>query len=86
MPENRTNKYKIKNLDCAVCANRIELELNKQDDVKQASVDPVNAILETNLNDLARLNRIVKNIEPAAEVEEIKSTKAPDEQTRLTGK
>jgi Zn2+/Cd2+-exporting ATPase len=82
MPENRTNKYKIKNLDCAVCANRIELELNKQDDVKQASVDPVNAILETNLNDLARLNRIVKNIEPAAEVEEIKSMKAPDEQTR----
>jgi Zn2+/Cd2+-exporting ATPase len=84
MPEEKTNKYRIKNLDCAVCANRIELELSKQSDVRQASVDPVNSILETNISDLVRLNRLVKNIEPGAEVEEINKKIQSSEKSSLT--
>jgi Zn2+/Cd2+-exporting ATPase len=83
MPEEKTNKYRIKNLDCAVCANRIELELSKQSDVRQASVDPVNSILETNISDLGRLNRLVKNIEPGAEVEEVTKSIQPSEKSSI---
>jgi Zn2+/Cd2+-exporting ATPase len=81
--KNNNKKYKIRNLDCAVCANRIEVELSKQQDVKQAFVDPVNSTLETNITDIERLNRLVKNIEPGAEVEEMTKTPPPDQQTAV---
>jgi len=72
MVETKVKQYKIKNLDCAVCADRIETELIKHRGINKVSVDPVNSILETNLEDIVRLNKLVKKVEPGAVVEEIK--------------
>ena len=33
-------KYRLRNIDCAVCASKIETELKKIDQFKNASVDP----------------------------------------------
>ncbi|RPI65812.1 MAG: hypothetical protein EHM47_18115, partial [Ignavibacteriales bacterium] len=78
-----TTKYKIKNLDCAVWAERIETELIKQRDVSKAYVDRVNSTIETDLNDIIRLSRLVKNIEPSAEIEEIKNKPDVSEQKKI---
>jgi Zn2+/Cd2+-exporting ATPase len=80
MLEKGINKYRIRNLDCAGCAGRIELELSKQKDIRQISVDPVNSILETDLDDISRLNKLVKKIDPGAVVEEFNKTSIPAEQ------
>ena len=76
-------KYNIKNLDCANCAKKIEETLNKDKNIKSASVNftKQTVIVETNISDSFNyVKDIVKKIEPDAILskEEIKETKNKD--------
>ena len=76
-------KYNIKDLDCANCAKKIEETLNKDKNIKSASVNfaKQTVIVETNISDpFNYVKDIVKKIEPDAILskEEIKETKNKD--------
>ena len=76
-------KYNIKDLDCANCAKKIEETLNKDKNIKSASINfaKQTVIVETNISDpFNYVKDIVKKIEPDAILskEEIKETKNKD--------
>ena len=76
-------KYNIKNLDCANCAKKIEENLNKDKNIKSASVNfaKQTVTVETNISDpFNYVKDIVEKIEPDAILskEEIKETKNKD--------
>lgn len=76
-------KYNIKNLDCANCAKKIEETLNKDKNIKSASINfaKQTVTVETNISDpFNYVKDIVENIEPDAILskEEIKETKNKD--------
>ena len=76
-------KYNIKNLDCANCAKKIEETLNKDKNIKSASVNfaKQTVTVETNISDpFNYVKDVVENIEPDAILskEEIKETKNKD--------
>ena len=76
-------KYSIKNLDCANCAKKIEETLNKDKNIKSASVNfaKQTVTVETNISDpFNYVKDIVEKIEPDAILskEEIKETKNKD--------
>ena len=76
-------KYNIKDLDCANCAKKIEETLNKDKNIKSASINfaKQTVIVETNISDpFNYVKDIVENIEPDAILskEEIKETKNKD--------
>ena len=76
-------KYNIKNLDCANCAKKIEETLNKDKNIKSASVNfaKQTVTVETNISDpFNYVKDILENIEPDAILskEEIKETKNKD--------
>lgn len=76
-------KYNIKDLDCANCAKKIEETLNKDKNIKSASVNfaKQTVTVETNISDpFNYVKDIVENIEPDAILskEEIKETKNKD--------
>lgn len=76
-------KYNIKDLDCANCAKKIEETLNKDKNIKSASVNfaKQTVIVETNISDpFNYVKDIVKKIEPDAILskKEIKETKNKD--------
>lgn len=76
-------KYNIKDLDCANCAKKIEETLNKDKNIKSASINfaKQTVIVETNISDpFNYVKDIVEKIEPDAILskEEIKKTKNKD--------
>lgn len=76
-------KYNIKDLDCANCAKKIEETLNKDKNIKSASVNfaKQTVTVETNISDSFNyVKDIVEKIEPDAILskEEIKETKNKD--------
>lgn len=76
-------KYNIKNLDCANCAKKIEETLNKDKNIKSASINfaKQTVTVETNISDpFNYVKDIVEKIEPDAILskEEIKETKNKD--------
>ena len=76
-------KYNIKNLDCANCAKTLEDRLNKDKNIKSASVNfaKQTVTVETNISDpFNYVKDIVEKIEPDAILskEEIKETKNKD--------
>lgn len=76
-------KYNIKDLDCANCAKKIEETLNKDKNIKSASINfaKQTVTVETNISDpFNYVKDIVENIEPDAILskEEIKETKNKD--------
>lgn len=76
-------KYNIKNLDCANCAKKIEENLNKDKNIKSASINfaKQTVTVETNISDpFNYVKDIVEKIEPDAILskEEIKETKNKD--------
>lgn len=76
-------KYNIKNLDCANCAKKIEETLNKDKNIKSASVNFAKQTVTVETNISAPFNYvkdIVEKIEPDAILskEEIKETKNKD--------
>lgn len=76
-------KYNIKDLDCANCAKKIEETLNKDKNIKSASINfaKQTVIVETNISEpFNYVKDIVEKIEPDAILskEEIKKTKNKD--------
>jgi len=61
-------KYKLKNLDCASCAAKIENELKKSADVKSVSVDFASSILHIETDNINKIKIKIKEIEPEVEV------------------
>lgn len=70
-------KYKIKNLDCANCANELEVALQKIDLVENVSISFVMQKLtfECNEEDIKEafkiIKKVIKRTEPNIEIEEV---------------
>ncbi len=61
-------QYKIKNLDCANCAAKIENGLLKLDEVKFANVNFANLTLTVDASDFDKVKKTVKELEPDVEL------------------
>ena len=62
-------KYKLKNLDCASCASKIEDGLTKLGEVKFVNVNFVHSTLTIDTDDLEKVKSKIKEIEPEVEIE-----------------
>jgi Cd2+/Zn2+-exporting ATPase len=65
----RMKKYRLKGLDCASCAIKIEEELKKQDGVKFAVVNFSTSELVVDAEDIDRVVETIRRVEPEVEVE-----------------
>lgn len=63
-------KYKLKNLDCASCASKIEDNLTKLEAVKFVSVNFANSSMTIDTNNLDKVKSKIKEIEPEVEIED----------------
>ncbi|MCK9424181.1 MAG: cadmium-translocating P-type ATPase [Bacteroidales bacterium] len=62
-------KYKLKNLDCASCASKIEDGLTKLDEVKFVNVNFVNSTMTIDTDNLEKVKTKIREIEPEVELE-----------------
>jgi Cd2+/Zn2+-exporting ATPase len=62
-------KYKLKNLDCASCASKIEDGLTKLGEVKFVNVNFVHSTLTIDTDDIEKVKSKIKEIEPEVEIE-----------------
>ena len=68
-------KYRLQNLDCPNCANKIECKLNEYKDIKMAKMNfsKLELTIETDNNSIKNLiETIIKDIEPNVKVLDIK--------------
>lgn len=72
-------KYKLKNLDCASCAAKIEDRLTKLDGVKFVTVNFATASMTLDTDDFEKVKDKIKQIEPEVEIED-----AGKERTRIS--
>lgn len=63
-------KYKLKNLDCASCATKIEDSLAKLDEVKFVTVNFATGSMTINADDLEKVKRRIAEVEPEVEMED----------------
>jgi len=79
------NKYCLKNLDCASCADKIEKTLSRMPDVKFVSVNFANSTMQIDTPDIESVRRKIKEIEPDVVIEGIigDEYKLPKIQTSL---
>lgn len=63
-------KYKLKNLDCASCAAKIEDNLTKLGEVKFVAVNFANSTMTIDTDNLEKVKARIKEIEPEVEVED----------------
>lgn len=63
-------KYKLKNLDCASCAAKIEDNVRKLEEVKFVSVNFANSTLTIDTGNLEKVKSRIKEIEPEVEIED----------------
>lgn len=63
-------KYKLKNLDCASCAAKIEDGVGKLQEVKFVSVNFATASMTIDTDDLGKVKSTIKEIEPEVEIED----------------
>ncbi len=61
-------QYKLKNLDCANCAAKIEEGLTKLEEVKFANVNFANLTLTVDVSDIEKVKNKIKEIEPGIEL------------------
>lgn len=61
-------KYKISNLDCTNCAAKIESHLKKHAAVRDVSLDFVTLTLHIDTDDIEKVRREIKKIEPQVEI------------------
>ncbi len=59
-----TEKFHVKNLDCASCAAKIERGLKKVEGVDDVTVDFANLMLHVRANDIQKIIKEVRRIEP----------------------
>jgi len=69
-------KYKLKNLDCANCAAKIEDNIRRLEDVKFVSVNFANSSMTIDTDNLEKVKSKIKEIEPEVEVETIDKEKS----------
>lgn len=62
-------KYKLKNLDCASCATKIEDSLTKMGEVKFVSVNFVHSTMTIDTDDMDKVTSRINQIEPEVEIE-----------------
>ncbi|MCK9219145.1 MAG: cadmium-translocating P-type ATPase [Bacteroidales bacterium] len=62
-------KYKLKNLDCASCAAKIEDGLTKMGEVKFVNVNFVHSTMTIDTDDIDKVKSRIKEIEPEVEIE-----------------
>jgi Cd2+/Zn2+-exporting ATPase len=67
---NGMKKYKLKNLDCASCAAKVEEGVGKLEEVKFVSVNFATASMTIDTDDLEKVKSTIKEIEPEVEVED----------------
>ena len=63
-------KYKLKNLDCASCAAKIEDNLTKLSEVKFVNVNFANSTMTIDTDNLEKVKSRIKEIEPEVEFED----------------
>ncbi len=63
-----TVKYRVKNLDCAACAAKIEQRLKEVDEVEEAVLDFANLTLHLKSSDLQKAVAVIRRIEPDVEL------------------
>lgn len=63
-------KYKLKNLDCASCAAKIEEGVKKMPDVKFVSVNFANSMITLDTDNLEKVKEKITEIEPEVELED----------------
>ena len=79
MAEIRTEKFSVKNLDCASCAAKIENGLKAVAGIDDAVLDFANLTLHVRAEDIARIVEEVRKIEPGVEiVPKSEKTVSPD--------
>ncbi|MDP4115965.1 MAG: heavy metal translocating P-type ATPase [Bacteroidota bacterium] len=64
-------KYQLKNIDCALCAKKIEDGLKKLDEVRFVSVNFANSSLTVDTDDMLAVKRTIKELEPDIELIEL---------------
>ena len=71
------NKFKIKGLDCANCAAKLESEIQKVDGVNDASISYTTERLDIECEEnekqevMDKVNKVIKKEEPDVTIEEI---------------
>lgn len=68
-------KYKLKNLDCATCASKIEDALKKLDEVTFVNVSFANSTLTIDTDNIEKVKTKIKEIEPEVVVEDNENEK-----------
>ena len=68
MPAETTQKFHVKNLDCASCAAKIEGGLKKVEGVEDVAVDFASLMLHVKTNDIQKIIEEVRRIEPDVEL------------------
>jgi Cd2+/Zn2+-exporting ATPase len=61
-------KYKLKNLDCANCATKIEDNVRKLEDVKFVNVNFANSTMTIDTDNLEKVKAKIKEVEPEVEI------------------
>ena len=69
MAEIKTERFKVKNVDCPSCAAKIENGLNALDGIDDAVFDFANLTLHVKSDDIKRIIEEVRRIEPEVELE-----------------
>jgi Cd2+/Zn2+-exporting ATPase len=69
----KMKKYKLKNLDCASCASKIEDGLTKLGGVKFVSVNFVHSTLTIDTDDIEKVKSAIKEIEPEVELQAVEA-------------
>ncbi len=65
-----SEKFHLKNLDCASCAGKIERELNRLEGIHSASVDFANLTLHVSAEDIGKVIKAVNRIDPKVKLVE----------------
>jgi Zn2+/Cd2+-exporting ATPase len=71
--DTQEQKFQLKNLDCALCAAKIEKELQRAPGVRSASLNFATCTLLLDANDLGAVRQVITSIEPAVEIEPLES-------------
>ncbi|MFP4018315.1 MAG: heavy metal translocating P-type ATPase [Bacteroidales bacterium] len=69
------NTYKLKNIDCASCAAKIESSVRKLDNVKFVSVNFARSTMTIDTDNFEEVKKRIKRVEPEVEIESNKTSK-----------
>ncbi|MFP4048166.1 MAG: heavy metal translocating P-type ATPase [Bacteroidales bacterium] len=69
------NTYKLKNIDCASCAAKIESSVRKLDNVKFVSVNFARSTMTIDTDNFEEVKKRIKRVEPEVKIESNKTSK-----------